>query len=63
VEPVLGRARGAVDRRPSRKLVRDGQISIKTPSDVLVRFKRICKDDRWTYTDMLGIFMDRYEDK
>jgi|TARA_R100000935_G_scaffold18953_1_gene36551 hypothetical protein len=41
----------------------DGQISIKAPLDVLDRFKRICKDDRRTYADMLGILMDRYEGK
>ena len=41
----------------------DGQISIKAPLDVLDRFKRICKDDRRTYADMLGILMDRYEVK
>lgn len=50
-------------RWPSRETARDGQISIKAPLDVLERFKRICKDDRRTYADMLGIMMDRYESK
>lgn len=62
-EPVLDRAGGTADRWPSREPVRDGQISIKAPLDVLDRFKRICKDDRRTYADMLGILMDRYEGK
>lgn len=62
-EPVVDRAGGATGRWPSREPLRDGQISIKAPLDVLERFKRICKDDRRTYADMLGILMDRYEGK
>ena len=50
-------------RWPSREPVMDGQISIKAPLDVLDRFKKICKDDRRTYADMLGILMDGYERK
>lgn len=57
------RAGASTERWPSRDPVRDGQISIKAPLDVLNRFKRICKDDRRTYADMLGILMDRYESK
>jgi len=57
------RAGDMAGRWPSREPVRDGQISIKAPLDVLDRFKRICKDDRRTYADMLGILMDRYESK
>lgn len=64
IEPVPHeRAGGGTERWPSREPVRDGQISIKAPLDVLDRFKRICKDDRRTYADMLGILMDRYETK
>lgn len=62
-EPVVDRAGGTTERWPSREPLRDGQISIKAPLDVLERFKRICKDDRRTYADMLGILMDRYEGK
>lgn len=62
-EPVLDRAGGATERWPSREPPRDGQISIKAPLEVLERFKRICKEDRRTYADMLGILMDRYEGK
>lgn len=61
-EPVVDRVGGTATRWPSREPV-DGQISIKAPLDVLERFKRICKDDRRTYADMLGILMDRYEGK
>ena len=50
-------------RWPSREPVRDGQLSIKAPRDYIDRFKRICKGDRRTYADMLGILMDRYESK
>lgn len=62
-EPVVERAGGTGTRWPSREAVMDGQISIKAPLDVLDRFKRICKDDRRTYADMLGILMDRFEGK
>ena len=56
------RAEDTTTRWPSREPVRDGQISIKAPLDVLERFKRICKDDRRTYADMLEILMTGYED-
>jgi len=59
----VGRAGVSVERWPSREPVRDGQISIKAPLDVINRFKRICKNDRRTYADMLGILMDLYESK
>jgi hypothetical protein len=49
------------ERWPSREPIRDGQISIKAPLDVIDRFKHLCKDDRRTYADMLSILMDRYE--
>ena len=62
VAPVE-RARVSVERWPSREPVRDGQISIKASLDAIERFKRICKDDRRTYADMLGILMDLYESK
>lgn len=58
-----GRAGAGSERWPSREPIRDGQISIKAPLDILDRFKRICKDDRRTYADMLDILMDRYEPK
>ncbi len=61
--PHIERAGGLGGRWPSREPVHDGQISIKAPLDVLNRFKRICKDDRRTYADMLGILMDRYGSK
>lgn len=48
-------------RWPSREPVRDGQISIKAPTDVIARFRRLCKDDRRTYADMLEILMNAYE--
>ncbi|MFZ3585148.1 hypothetical protein ACOI1H_23880 [Loktanella sp. DJP18] len=62
-KPVAERAGAVAPRWPSREPVMDGQISVKAPLDVLDRFKRICKDDRRTYADMLGILMDRYEGK
>lgn len=62
-EPVVDRAGAIAPRWPSREPIMDGQISIKASLDILDRFKRLCKDDRRTYADMLGILMDRYEGK
>ena len=53
----------APERWPSREPVRDGQISIKAPIDVISRFRILCKDDRRTYADMLSILMDAYENR
>jgi hypothetical protein len=52
---------GAPSRWPSREPIRDGQVSIKAPLDVIGRFRAMCRDDRRTYADMLTILMDRYE--
>ena len=49
------------ERWLSREPVRDGQISIKAPLDIIERFRRLCHDDRRTYADMLGILMDSFE--
>lgn len=49
------------ERWPSREPVRDGQISIKASTEVIERFRKICKDDRRTYADMLSILMAGYE--
>ena len=57
----VNRVAEIAERWPSREAIRDGQISIKASLDVIDRFKRICKDDRRTYADMLAILMDRYE--
>ena len=70
-EPVSGaepgpptkeeRAQPALERWPSREALRDGQISIKAPLETLARFKKLCRDDRRTYADMLRILMDAFE--
>ncbi len=49
------------ERWPSREAPRDGQISIKAPLDTLARFRRLCREDRRTYADMLAILMDAFE--
>jgi hypothetical protein len=49
------------ERWPSREPVRDGQISIKAPLDVIERFRRLCHDDRRTYADMLAILMNSHD--
>lgn len=60
-QPARAPAEADPARWPSREPVQDGQISIKAPLDVIARFKRLCKDDRRTYADMLHILMDRFE--
>ena len=52
-----------LERWPSREPLRDGQISIKAPLDVIERFRRLCHDDRRTYADMLAILMDSHEQR
>jgi hypothetical protein len=61
--PLADQPELRTERWPSREPVRDGQISIKAPLDVIERFKRMCKDDRRTYADMLRILMDGAESK
>lgn len=46
---------------PSREPLRDGQISIKAPLDVIDRFRLLCREDRRTYADMLAILMDAFQ--
>ena len=62
-EPAPAPSAPPADRWPSREPVRDGQISIKAPLDVIERFRKLCKDDRRTYADMLAILMTEYEQK
>lgn len=48
-------------RWPSREATVDGQLSIKGPLHTITRFKKLCKDDRRTYADMLDILMNHFE--
>lgn len=57
------RAVDAVSQFPSREAVADAQLNLKGPREVLDRFRAMCKADRRSYYDMLGILMDRYEGK
>jgi hypothetical protein len=53
-------------REPRREPeARAGAITIRTDSDahVLERFKALCKEDRRTYTDMLRILIDEFENR
>ena len=59
--PVPEQATPEPGRWPSREAVRDGQISIKAPLGTIERFRALCRDDRRTYADMLGMLMDRFE--
>lgn len=59
--PVVRSPSPETERWPSREPVRDGQISIKAPTDVIEQFRRLCKEDRRTYADMLSILMTKYE--
>ena len=38
-----------------------GQITMRGRARVIERFRRLCKDDRRTYLDMLEILMDERE--
>ncbi|KAE9628464.1 hypothetical protein [Parasedimentitalea maritima] len=42
-------------------IIADGQISVKAPMKIIERFKKMCKDDRRTYADMLRILMDNFD--
>ena len=57
------RAVDAVSQFPSREASSDGQLNLKGPRHVLDRFRKLCKDDRRAYYDMLEILMDRFEGK
>lgn len=63
----MGMAADAQDRWPSREPVQPreqtqiAQISIRGPSHIIERFKRICADDRRHYYDMLEIMMNHFE--
>ena len=52
-----------VERWPSREPLSESQISIKAPLETLARFKKLCRDDRRTYADMLRILMDAFEEE
>lgn len=47
---------------PSREPAIDGQVSIKAPVETIARFRQMCREDRRTYADMLGILMDHFEE-
>lgn len=46
---------------PSRETPQEGQFTIRAPLDTITRFRKLCKDDRRTYADMLGILMNEFE--
>ncbi len=57
------RAIDAVSHFPSREASPDAQLNLKGPRSVLDRFRKMCRDDRRAYYDMLEILMDRFEGK
>ena len=46
---------------PSREAPQEGQFTIRARLDIIDRFRKICKDDRRTYADMLEILMEKYD--
>ena len=60
-EPPQAAAEPQANPWPSREPMVDGQISVKAPTRTIDRFKKMCKDDRRTYADMLRILMDAFE--
>ena len=45
---------------PSRE-PKEEQINIRGPADIINRFKKMAKNDRRAYYDMLQILMDEFE--
>ena len=45
---------------PSREAPRSTQISVRMQSDPLRRLRKLCKEERRTYGDMIEIMMDEY---
>ena len=46
---------------PDRLRRTEAQINIRGDARTLDRFKRLCRDDRRTYIDMLRILLDAFE--
>jgi len=46
---------------PSRESPKEGQFTIRAPLVTINRFRQMCKDDRRTYANMLGILMDTFD--
>lgn len=57
------RAIDAVSHFPSREASPDAQLNLKGPRPVLDRFRKMCREDRRAYYDMLEILMDHFEGK
>lgn len=66
-KPILtrkeGKGEGEGESWPSREPapVEQTQLNMRVDRAVSERFKRLCRDDRRTYNDMLGILMDAFE--
>lgn len=48
------------EKRPLVSL--EAQVSIRGPGHIIERFKKLCKDDRRCYYDMLKMMMDKWEE-
>ena len=48
------------ERRPLVSL--EAQVSIRGPGHIIERFKKLCKEDRRSYYDMLEMMMDKWEE-
>ncbi|MCY4305927.1 MAG: hypothetical protein OXC62_14295 [Aestuariivita sp.] len=40
----------------------EAQVSIRGPGYIIERFKKLCKDDRRSYYNMLEMMMNRWDD-
>ena len=49
---------------PKKKLLvsLEAQVSIRGPGHIIERFKKLCKEDRRSYYDMLEMMMDKWEE-
>jgi len=47
---------------PSREVSKEGQFTIRAPQNTIARFRKMCKEDRRTYADMLEILMNFFDE-
>lgn len=70
-KPVKAKREKVASSAPSRPVIFDEpkvdevneRIFVQGPASTISRFKKLCKDDRRSYHDMLCILMDSFENK
>lgn len=49
------------DRTPHSVKIDTQQISVRAPTVVISKLQRLCKEERYTYGEMLGRLLEAYE--